>query len=290
METRIISGSGEFTRHAQATAALFKRCFGKPLSESLWRRYYVEPYFGDAIGITLWDGDCLVGFHGLIPHRLSRPGAPDVPYLHSMTSMIEPHHRGIQSYVKFMEEVEAVANEKAVPFVLGFPNASAYPLHVRLWRWVTLCETPFVELAVDEPAQSPRFCAEPIPHLTIPDRYTVPYADSGYLRWRASGRRYHFARIEPDVAVGFKTIPPSTLDVIDAHCQGRVSHVEERLRALARAHACDRILLTRYHAEALALDPRLLRPAGDYVIRLCALTVNEAPPPIHLSLLLSDVY
>ncbi|MCU6433892.1 GNAT family N-acetyltransferase [Undibacterium sp. Jales W-56] len=129
-----LNSKTELQSHENAIAALFLDCFGKPISEALWRWAYLDNPHGDPVVSLCYDGDILVGHYAMIPMPLSLQEQRINSYL-SITTMVTELQRKAGLFAQLGDLTYQRGLELGIDFVMGFPNALATPGRKKRLQW-----------------------------------------------------------------------------------------------------------------------------------------------------------
>jgi len=277
----------------QEVGQLFSSCFNENLDYKHWKEFFLGSPFGSSVGVSGYVDGTLVGFYGLIPQRLMRQASKDLEYFLGVSLMIHPDHRGT-AFFDLLEAAFATARRTSSLFILGFPNANSYLPLVRLLNWRLLLETEFFEIDILRPSSMVNSNNDVNTHLisiqNTSSQWGVPYQDEAYMKWRSYRNAYSIVPLVMGCDVVYKIIEPNTLDMMDVRIGATQEITLGSLLKLALQNNCDKIVLTGYHADILGVDKSFLKPRSEYRLRLCVFPIREMVPPIHLSLLMSDVF
>ncbi len=293
MRTKVLRGAADIRARFDSIASLFSICYAKPIDPTIWNKFYLNAPTGAAtgvpIGVLINRESDLLGFYGLVPQRLVAPNGR-VDYMLGIMLMLHPDFRAAEVFVELIRAAMAAASAEGARFVMGFPNAQSYLPLVRLCGWRLLLDTVFVEFPAKETAKREEDLEiSPIPAPATGDEWCVPYRDPAYMSWRSARHRYRMVAAD-GVQVVYKIFESRTLDIMDAVRETREADALAALKHLAATERCDRVLLTRHHAERLALPEGALKSAGAYTLRMCVYPAVDLTGGIHLSLLMSDVF
>jgi len=183
-----VAAKSELDPHLPAIEALFDRCFGRRMSNDVWRWAYLDNPHGEPLVSLCYDGDALVGHYGMIPLPLSSEERRVNTYL-SITTMVAPSHRKYGLFEETGEAIYAKAVDRRVDWVMGFPNAAATPGRRRRLHWRLPAPDSVVSVGRSELLDLRR-------HLPVADRtsYRLRLGDETTRRWRLSrpGATYHW--------------------------------------------------------------------------------------------------
>lgn len=134
METITIETKLELVEHQDAIGNLFLSAFGKPLPLDLWRWAYLENPNGEPIVTLCYDDGVLVGHYAMIPMPLRSDQVHLNSYI-SMTTMVAISHRKHYLFTSLAHAAYAIAKERGIDIVMGFPNEQSAPGFRKHLNW-----------------------------------------------------------------------------------------------------------------------------------------------------------
>jgi hypothetical protein len=270
-----------------AVAELFEQTFGYRPHEPSWARFYFANPYGAPIVALGYQAGRLVGHHALVPQLLVGPDGRHYPYYLSMSLMLHPEHRGLPPFHQLVSATTEAAGVRRAPFLLGFPNSNSHALFQRSFGWQTLLETGLYTWRPDRPPSAPTR-VEALAALRLSNEIGPP-GDASYRAWRSRVCAYTAVRVEGRLAAIYKLAEDGTLNLLDVLAE-QPEYATHDLGALLTWAMAHQIRLTGVHALALGLDPAKLERHNDYQLRMCYAALEEPPPALRFSLLLSDVF
>lgn len=270
-----------------AVAELFEQTYGYRPHEPSWARFYFANPYGEPLVALGYQAGRLVGHHALAPQLLVGPDGRHYPYYLSMSLMLHPEHRGLPPFHQLVSATTEAARARQAPFLLGFPNGNSHALFQRSFGWQTLLETGLYTWRPAAPLLAPTR-VEVLATLRLSNAITPP-GDASYREWRSRTCAYTAVQVEGRLAAIYKLAEDGTLTLLDVLTE-QPEYAARDLGALMLWAAARQVRLTGVHALALGLDPDQLEQHNDYRLRMSYLALEEPPPALRFSLLLSDVF
>lgn len=149
MNTLSITSKAELLQHRSAIERLFQASFGQRTLGEVWDWAYQRNPNGEPIVTLCFDADELVGHYAIVPMPLSNAEVRKNSYI-SMTTMVAATHRKFGLFTQLAQATYAVAQQRGVDFVFGFPNSQSTPGFRSRLNW-QLPESDYVA-TVDLPA------------------------------------------------------------------------------------------------------------------------------------------
>lgn len=120
---------------------LFTTVFGaeRPLAHVQWK--FARGPSGPGIGMVAVDAGRIVGQYVLLSTAL-RLGRDVVAGAQSLDTMVHPDYRGQGMFVKLAEACYALAAERGIEMLYGFPNENSYPGFMSRLGWSHVADVP----------------------------------------------------------------------------------------------------------------------------------------------------
>lgn len=170
---------------------LFKRVFGKQMSDEAWRHYYLDSPFGTSTVFVSYSGRDIIAHGGLIPQKLISRGGKEYDYYLQTAIMIEKEHRNLHIFKKLMDEIHKHISERGV-FDLAFPNDQSYLPLIKLLEWQNVREYNIYQFVLGDD------CSTSVQSYqdTEQDFTYFLNLDEEFLRWR--GEMNHLSIFEEE--------------------------------------------------------------------------------------------
>lgn len=149
LKFKILRGFDEFNAIKADFLDLFHRFYGTPYPVELWEHFYRDIPCGPTQGVSIWNGNQLVGLSILLAQELvSRESGRLIPYGINVTTWIDPQFRyGGKTYFEMMRELVRMARRSGFLFLLAYPNrAAAYLPITHLGKFQLLDSARFVRI------------------------------------------------------------------------------------------------------------------------------------------------
>lgn len=268
-------------------AAMFSRIFRRPFPADGWSQWYLNNPYGDPLVILAREGDELIGHHALIPQVLENAQGGRIPYMLSISTMVDERYRDVNVFRRLISDLHSAAEDRGISLILGFPNAKSLVPFKLLFRYRLLAESTLC-------SWRPNHCGERIsvyecesPCSTGND-FSYP-SDSRYWFWRATRCRLKCVRVNDCMEIIYKVAKGNVLTVLDVKGEKGDAGPED-LAGLAHLAGASSVRIMSRHAAIIRIPEDELVPHEDYVVRMTSHVLSGFLPTIRFSLLLSDVF
>ena len=260
---RTWEGPDEARRNFEPLAKLFERCFGQPLPEKTWKKFYLANPYGDAVSFAGFEGDRMIAHHGLIPQVLQNERGETLTYWLLITLMVDPEYKGQGVFRKLTEIGHEYARDGELDCILGFPNAQSYMPLKALHGWETIQETELLNWHCS-PMEPSEWKPQVLDDWRLGSGWNPP-GDKKFRQWRCTEQPYEALEL-PGARVIIKTYG-KVLNLLDVEVlEPQACRSVEELMANRKVES---MTLTRYHATILGVPDSCLSSRGDYIIRFC---------------------
>ena len=265
---------------------LFEEVFERPFPSDVWEQWYFRNPYGDPLVVMGYANCRVVAHQAFIPQMLVAGQGTPVPYVLSISSMVDKRSRNWTLFNDMMHLLQKAASRRGYPLTLVLPNSRAGDLYRVLYGYRTLVETPLCTWCPSS-TKRPRETPARLNELALTDALSYP-TDSTYWHWRTSvngAQRVNFT----DSSMIIVKVSDSVLTVLDVLTN---SHLDgsDRLWAIAKSLGAAAVRLTAVHASVLGLAEKDLIPHEGYTARLMCRQQSGEIPKIRFSLLLSDAF
>jgi hypothetical protein len=227
----------------------------------------------------------VVAHQAFIPQMLVAGQGTPVPYVLSISSMVDKRSRKWTLFNDMMRLLQKGASRRGYVLTLALPNSRAADLLV-LYGYRALVETPLCTWCPSS-TKRPRETPARLNELVLTDALSYP-TDFTYWHWRTSvngAQRVNFTNSSTIIV----KVSDSVLTILDVLTN---SHLDgsDRLWTIAQSLGAAAVRLTAVHANVLGLAEKDLIPHEGYTVRLMCRQQSGEIPKIRFSLLLSDVF
>ncbi len=290
LEYKIVEGKSDCEGEKEHLKVLFNTCYGRELSEQVWRHYYVDNPFGPSFSITAWSDGRLVGHYGAIPQLALNSSGTRRKYALGLTLAVLAEVRKQGVFARLMAEMANIARCRGYDFLLGFPNDKSWvPLSVfcgwKLLHGSAMNLVPVGEIEGEVDSLKEEW-------IIPPSGFSPPYTDKEYMSWRSRFSPIYSFIADNKIVIICKAYSNQTLDILDVYKlkEGDGIVYQAALKTIASHLKCAQICITERHAEILGIAGKCLRPFG-HTVRMAGVPLsNTSFPNMHFSLLFSDVY
>jgi len=191
MEIIRVEGRQQLLNLKKDIQSLFKRVFGKQLSDEAWGHYYLNSPYGTSTVFVAYSGKDIIAHGGLIPQKLVSRDGEEYDYYLQTAIMIEKERRDLHVFKKLMDEIHQYVMEREV-FDLAFPNDQSFLPFIKLLEWRNVREYNIYQYVLaDDCASSDQYDKD-----TEHDFTHYLNLDDEFLKWR--GELNHMKIFEVD--------------------------------------------------------------------------------------------
>lgn len=287
IEFRVIDSAEVYRSTMPETRQLFEDVFQRTFLSDIWEQWYFSNPFGDPLVVLGYIGSKAVAHQAFIPQQLTNAAGAQLPYMLSISSMVERESRSWTVFNEMMKLLHESAARRGYGTTLVLPNSTASDLYRVLFRYRILRQTPLctwtaISRPIEERGNSPALDGNSNQTFSYP-------SDARYWEWRTSLNKARVMDLDDSSKVVVKQSDDGVLTVLDV-LMNSSSNGGERFRTLALSLGARAVRLTTFHANVLGVPEDALVPHEGYIARLMARTTCGETPDVHFSLLLSDAF
>jgi hypothetical protein len=266
---------------------LFEEVFERQFPSDIWDQWYFRNPYGDPLVVMGFSGGRAVAHQAFIPQRLVNAEGTVLPYVLSISSMVERRWRNWTVFNRMMTLLHEESAKRDCPLIVVLPNTKSRELYRVLYNYRTVIETPLCSWIPKCDTHWTAAAPEEVA-LTPAEDFSYP-TDARYWRWRVTVNGARCWKLTDSLRVVAKVTAERVLTVLDI-LGGRGPDYAPPLGSLARSLKANCVRLTAFHANALGIREQELLPHEGYSVRLACRSLSGEPPRIRFSLLLSDVF
>jgi hypothetical protein len=288
IEYTVFEAGTDYCGHLAEVTGLFERVFVRPFPTAGWGQWHLRNPYGDPLVIVGHDGSRLVAHHALTPQLLVGDGGRALPYMLSVSTMVDPGNRNSMAFTYMVKALHEAALARGSKFVLCLPNENSAQAFQILFRYRDLAESPLCTWNVD--AVFPPVEAETISELTRDRRdWSYPVGET-YWAWRESTTKLQKVCINGNLELVYKGPQQGVMTVLDMAIRSSGVGGRAALGGFARFLGATSVRLLELHARLAGVATDELTPHENYVARLMCCELSGPIPSIRFSLLLTDAF